>query len=162
MNSLEVLALMHVPEIMRSSDRPTAGDWADVLATFPLFSGVSKRRLRRLTRKATFAEFAAGDTIIRTGERSDSLYVILSGEARVLRRPAARTLSTGDYFGELALVDRAARSATVAATQELHVMRLPAHSVLRLARRHPAITLTLLTNLTTHLRRLETHVARSL
>jgi CRP/FNR family transcriptional regulator, cyclic AMP receptor protein len=156
MNGLEAVALMQARGMMLSWNRPTSGDWAKVLATFPLFSGVSERRLRRLVRAATFAEYAVGETILARGERSDSLYVILGGVAKQLRNRSARILRTGDYFGELASIDGVPRSATVAATQELHVMRLPAHSVLRLARRHPAMTVTLLRNLNTHLRRLET------
>ena len=54
MNNLEALALMLVRALPRRWDQPTPGDWADVLAKFPLFRGVSKRRLRSLSRDATF------------------------------------------------------------------------------------------------------------
>jgi signal-transduction protein with cAMP-binding, CBS, and nucleotidyltransferase domain len=116
---------------MRSWDRPSTADWARVLETFPLFSGISKRRLRKLVRKATFAEFAAGDTINAGESDSDSLYLILGGAATA-RDPAARALSVGDYFGEAALSERTSRSTRVVATQELHVMRLQRQSVLEL------------------------------
>jgi CRP-like cAMP-binding protein len=56
-------------------------------------------------------------------------------------------LTSGDYFGELAVVDGTARSAMIVANRELHVMRLPWRALLRLARRHPAIPLTVLENL---------------
>ena len=68
---------------------------------------------------------------------------------------------TGDYFGELALIDGRPRPATVVATNHVHVMKLPSPSVLKLARQHPAITLTLLANLTTRLRRLEAEGAHA-
>jgi len=141
MNGLEVLALTQAQGVMQSWERPSAGEWATVLATFPLFAGVSRRRLRRLVRKATFVEFAAGDRVVTGEERSDRLYVILGGAAKALRGPTARTLSVGDYFGEMALFGGAPRSAIVVATEELHVMRLPRQSALRLARQHPAITI---------------------
>ena len=160
MNGLELLALTQARSMMQPWDRPSERDWASVLATVPLFSGVSKRRLRKLARQATIAEFAAGDIVISKGERTDSLYIVLGGTAKARGRPAARALRTGDYFGELALIDGAPRSATVIAAQELHVMKLPGKSVRRLARRHPAITLTMFRNLSTQLRRLETQVAR--
>jgi CRP/FNR family cyclic AMP-dependent transcriptional regulator len=152
MNSLEILALLRAHEAALHRD---ASEWADVLADFQLFAGVGKRRLRRLVRGATFAEAARGDVVILSGDSSDSLYVILGGAARVLGRPAARELGVGEYFGEMGLIDGAPRSATIVATRDLHVMRLPAKSVLALARRDPAITLTMLRNLSTQLRRLE-------
>jgi CRP/FNR family cyclic AMP-dependent transcriptional regulator len=138
-----------------SWDQPRAGDWARVLATFPLFSGVSRRQLRKLARQATFVEFAPGDIVMSNPESTDWLHVILSGSAKVLGKPAARALRTGDYFGELALLENAPRSATIVATRDLHVIRLPRHAFLRLARDHSAVSLTMLRDLSTHFRRLE-------
>ena len=131
MTGLEAVALMQPRGLMPSWDRPRTRDWANVLETFPLFSGISKRRLRKLVRKATFAEFAAGETINAGGSDSDSLYLILGGAATA-RDPGARALSVGDYFGEAALNEGTSLSTTVVATQELHVMRLQRQSVLGL------------------------------
>jgi CRP/FNR family transcriptional regulator, cyclic AMP receptor protein len=161
MNNLELLALIHVQGLPLHWDQPTPGDWANVLARFPLFEGVSKRQLRKLARNATFAEFGPGETILSTGDSGDFLYVILGGKAQAIARPASRTLRTGDYFGELAMIDGRRRSATVVATSDVHVMKLPSRSVLKLARQHLAITSTMLNNLTTQLRRLETEGARA-
>jgi CRP/FNR family cyclic AMP-dependent transcriptional regulator len=149
-NGLEAHALM------RHWDQPSTDDWAQVLATFSLFSGISKRRLRKLVRHATITEFAPGDTVVEKDAPADSLYVILGGTAKARGKPAARTLRTGDYFGELGLLNGAARSATVVATRELHVMSLPRQSFLRLASHHPAISLTMLRNLGAQFRQLET------
>ena len=160
MNGLEGLVLLRVHEAMRRCDRPSIDDWARVLADVPLFAGVSKRRLRKLVRAATFAEVAAGHTVTSNGNGSDSVYIILSGAAKELRKPASRELGVGDYFGESALIDGAPRSATVVAMHDLHVMRLPARSLMRLARKHPAMTLTMLRNLSVELGRLEAQVAR--
>jgi CRP/FNR family transcriptional regulator, cyclic AMP receptor protein len=161
MNALEGVALTQANGVMQYKERrPTAGAWANILAAFPLFSGVSRRRLRKLTGKATFAEFAAGDTVVSNGDKADSLFVIVGGSAAVLGKPAARALRVGDYFGELALLDGARRSATVVAGDELHVMRLPRQSVLWLAEKHPAVAFTMLRNLSTQFRRLEAPSAR--
>jgi CRP-like cAMP-binding protein len=119
MTGYETVAIQH------DWNRATERDWAEVLAGFPLFAGIGKRRLRRIAQAAEFAEFAPGASVISTGEPADSFYVILSGEAKAVRKPAARTLGPGDYFGEMGLLAGERRSATVVATDELHVMRLP-------------------------------------
>jgi CRP-like cAMP-binding protein len=160
MNTLELVALSHLPRTP-PWDRPTASDWADILASFPIFEGVANRRLRKLARKASTAEFAPGESIIYAGEHGDALYVILGGHATAISKRTARALRTGDYFGELAVIDGRPRSATVVATSELHVMKLPSRSLLNLAHRDPALTLTMLKNLTRQLRHLETHGAHA-
>jgi CRP/FNR family cyclic AMP-dependent transcriptional regulator len=161
MNNLELLALMHAHALPRRWDHPTPGDWADVLATFPLFTGVSKRSLRKLARNATLAEFAPGETIIFAGDRGNFLYVILDGKAKTIARHARRALRVGEFFGEVALIDGRPRSATVVAMSHVHMMKLPSRAVLKLARQHPAITLTMLENLTTQLRQIEAEGARA-
>jgi CRP/FNR family transcriptional regulator, cyclic AMP receptor protein len=145
--------------LMAYWDHVTPADWAEVLATFPLFSGIPNRRLRRLVRRATFAQYGPGDVVVEKGAPGDSLYVILSGSARARGKPAARTLRTGDYFGELGLLDSVPRSATVVATSELHVMRLPGASFLRLAQDNPSVSLKMLSNVGRQVRRLETRAA---
>ena len=140
-------------------DHASPADWAEVLATFPVFSGLDKRHLRKLARQATLAEYSRGDVVIATGDPGDSLYVILSGSAMARGKPAARTLRTGDYFGELGLLDGVARSATVVATDELHVMKLPRRSLLRAVERDPSISLRMLSTLGSQIRQLETQAA---
>jgi CRP/FNR family transcriptional regulator, cyclic AMP receptor protein len=145
--------------LMRYWDQVTPSDWADVLATFPVFSGVANRRLRKLVRHARIAEYGPGDIVVEQGSPGDSLYLILSGSAKVRGKPAARPLGIGDYFGELGLLDGVPRSATVVATGELQVMRIPRRSFLSLARRYPAISLKMASNLGRQLRRLEAQPA---
>ena len=129
-------------------------DWAEVLSTFPLFSGIAKRRLRKLARHSTVAEYGRGDMVIQKGTSADSLHIILSGSAKALGKPASRTLRTGDYFGELSLLDGTPRSATVIATSELHLMKLPRQTFLELTH-DPEISLQMLRTLGSQLRRLE-------
>jgi CRP-like cAMP-binding protein len=140
-------------------DHVTQSDWADVLATFPLFSGIGKRRLRKLARQATFAEHSPGDIVIQKGEPGNSLHIILAGSARVLGKPASRTLRMGDYFGELSLLEGTPRTASVIATGELHVMTLPRQSFLELAR-DPDIAFEMLRILGSQIRRLEAQSAQ--
>jgi len=160
MNGLEALALIRPLEFNGYQDA-SSSDWTKVLARFPLFLGINRRRVRKLVRKGTVIEFAAGDRVFSSEGGADFLYVILGGTAKAVGKPAARTLTVGDYFGELAPLARSPRSATVVATEGLHVMRFPWHSVLELARRHPAITLRMLANVSVQFQRLETQAMRS-
>lgn len=155
MNGLEGVVLTQLHGVFRHWERPSVGDWADVLAAFPLFDGVGKRRLRKLVRSATFVEVARGQTILSQRGSPDSLYVILGGAARALSAPAPRALGVGDYFGEMALIDASLRSLTVLATEDLQLMRLPTKSVRLLARQHPAITITMLKDVSRQLRPVE-------
>lgn len=140
--------------ILRYEDRASDRDWADVLATFPLFAGVGKRRLRKLVRSATFAELARGESVFHGGA-TESLYVVLGGEAKMLR-PTPRSLRTGDYFGELGVLGGQPHSLHVVATEELHLMKLPPQPVLKLARRHSPVTLRLLEDVAMRLQRVAT------
>jgi CRP-like cAMP-binding protein len=139
----------------RDWNRATEDDWADVLAGLPLFAGVGKRRLRKVARHARVAEFAPGDTVVSTGAPADSFYVILGGGAQALGKPAARELGVGDYFGEMALLDGAPRSATVVATDELHVMSVPRKAFLELFEEDPGVALTIAKELGARVRELE-------
>ena len=136
-------------------NKGTSRDWASVLAELPLFSRLGTRRLRKLAQEGTFAEFAAGDTVVLTGAPADSFFVILSGKAQVRGKPGARTLSTGDYFGEMALVDGGRRSATVVATDELHVLRLPRQTFMDLLDGDAGVAHTIVRELGARVRRLE-------
>jgi CRP-like cAMP-binding protein len=129
-----------------------------VLATFPFFSGIAKRRLRKVVDRAAFAEYGPGDIVIQKGASGDSLYVILAGSAKALGKPASRSLRIGDYFGELSLLDGTPRSATVIAISQLHVMKLPRQAFLDLVQ-DPEIALKLLRTLGSQIRRLEARPA---
>jgi CRP/FNR family cyclic AMP-dependent transcriptional regulator len=136
-------------------DKPTAKDWAEVLAALPLFANVSKRHLRGIAKLAKFKEFDPGDVVIQAGEPPDAFYLILSGRAKVLGMPRTRVLRTGDYFGEMGLIDGEPRSATITAEGELQAMALPRRPFLRLLKREPGIALAMLAELAGRVRRLE-------
>ena len=95
-------------------------------------------------------EYAPGDTVFRQGEDGDALYVIARGSASAwLREPQSRlmTFSQGTFFGEMALLDRERRSATVLADDHLVCYVLERASFDRLAASHPRAGLAILANL---------------
>ena len=122
-------------------------EWADLLATFPLFSGAGRRALRKLVEHACFAEFDAGETVVSKGDPADALFVVLSGSAETSGTPDVRSLGTGDYFGEVAYLGDSKRSVTVVATAALHVMEVSWDAFVRLAQNDPTVSLAMLRNL---------------
>jgi CRP-like cAMP-binding protein len=67
----------------------------------------------------------------------------------------SRVLRSGDFFGEMALIDGGPRSATITATSAARVMRLPRHAFLRALKQDPQIGLAILETLAGRVRRLE-------
>ncbi len=88
-----------------------------------LFSECSRAELKSILRKARPLSVKAGTVICDEGEVGQAFYVVLSGEATVVRngRKAAEIGPNG-YFGELALLDRLPRSATVKAATDMELL----------------------------------------
>lgn len=95
------------------------------LAAVPLFSTLAKRDLSQVAKVATRVDVQAGHTLVEQGTSGHEFFVILDGEA-VIRRNGRRvaTLGTGDHFGELALLDRGERSASVTAKTDMKILVL--------------------------------------
>jgi len=118
----------------------TVKEQLPVIAGIPLFEALTKRHLRRVLRSATLKTYEEGATVVRAGMRGDAFYVILDGRA-VAQTPGGRGhgLEPGDWFGELALLGDAPRSATVAATTRLTTLRIGRTEFTRLLRDEPTI-----------------------
>src|SRR4029077_5948360 len=92
------------------------------LANVPLFRACSKKDLRHIARLADSDTCRAGEVLVREGRRGSELYVIVEGEADVSRDAVSiASLKAGDYFGELAVLRPAPRTATVTATTDMEV-----------------------------------------
>ena len=92
----------------------------ELLQRVPLFADFEQGDLQRLARSFKERTFAAGTTVADEGHAGAGFFVIEGGEATVSVRGTERgKLGPGDYFGEIALIDDGARSATVTADSEL-------------------------------------------
>jgi CRP/FNR family transcriptional regulator, cyclic AMP receptor protein len=123
------------------------------LATVPLFKGLSKKELLLVARLAKEQRYAKGTNIVETGVPGHGLYVIRAGGASVLRdgRTIAR-LKPGDFFGEVAMLDAGARTATVQADADTVCLTLASWEIKPLLMDHAAITYKMLQEVVRRLR----------
>jgi CRP-like cAMP-binding protein len=95
------------------------------LATVPLFSALSPKELEHVDRASDEVEFDAGEELVIEGRVGREFFLITDGEASVTRQGAeVATLRPGQWFGELSLLDKGPRSATVTARTPMKVLVL--------------------------------------
>jgi CRP-like cAMP-binding protein len=134
----------------------TADDWVPVLAEVPLFRSVSRRHLKRVASLARMRRYGPGTSIVRAGTAGSAFYVLIDGVARVVTpKGRARRLRPGDFFGEMALLDDAPRSADVIADGEVLTMTITRSAFGKLVRSEPALAQELLRTLAARLRAAE-------
>jgi CRP/FNR family cyclic AMP-dependent transcriptional regulator len=86
----------------------------------PLFEGLSKKQLIQVARLTDDIDVPAGTVLCSEGTPGREFFVILEGEAKVTRRGKhVATIGSGDFFGEIALLENVVRTATVTATSPL-------------------------------------------
>ena len=102
-----------------------------LLERHPLLVHLSPDQLERVARAGEVESYNPAETIVVEGSLGDALFLILSGQVAVHRGAQTfATLSAGEFFGEMSLVEPAPRSATVTAMSATFAFRLP-HDALR-------------------------------
>lgn len=92
----------------------------ELIQQVPLFSGLGKRELQGLSSSMKERIFDEGDTIAVEGQTGVGFFIIDEGEAAIsVQGEELKTLKHGDYFGEVALIDDGARTATITAKTPL-------------------------------------------
>jgi CRP-like cAMP-binding protein len=98
----------------------------DLLRNVSLFSDLDEKDLKSLAEEFSERRFAAGEKVSMEGEGGLMFFVVESGEASVeVRGEEVGSLGPGASFGEIALIDRRPRTATVTARTELRTFGLP-------------------------------------
>ena len=129
-----------------------AGDMVDqtALGRLDLFRDLDATQLATVGATLSLRRFVRGELLFTQGDPGDALYVVVAGTASVwLRERTVRliTFSPGTVVGELALIDRAPRSATVVADTDLVCLALTVEAFERLATEAPAISIAVAGNL---------------
>lgn len=120
------------------------------LADVTLFAGLPPARLETAMRRATLRDVKAGATIIRQGDPADFFYVIGNGRVEVSQTDASgasrvlRQMSGGEFFGEIGLLSRVPRTATVVALTDCTLVALEGAAFLELVESGPGLTYKLL------------------
>ena len=92
----------------------------ETIARVPLFSSLERRDLERIADSFKQRDYADGDTIAGEGQGGAGFFIIGEGRAKVTVHDEERTtLGPGDYFGEIALIDEGARTASVIADTDM-------------------------------------------
>jgi CRP/FNR family transcriptional regulator, cyclic AMP receptor protein len=123
------------------------------VAKIPLFAGVPKRHLRTILKRMGEYEYENGATILKDARQGEVLFLLLEGSARVVRagRTVAR-LGPGDFFGEIAVLDRRPRTASVIATSPVRCLTLHRDDLREVIAGEPEVAWSLLEGLASRLR----------
>jgi CRP-like cAMP-binding protein len=119
---------------------------AEDLKQVPLFSGLSQRQLRQLTKDFSERRVPVGALLAKQGEMSGvAFFVIAEGEAAVIvDGTRVDTIGPGDHFGELAMISQRERMATVEALTPMRCHTIQFWDFRAFAKKNPDVTWKLL------------------
>jgi CRP/FNR family cyclic AMP-dependent transcriptional regulator len=136
--------------------------WIDErLAAVPLFEGLSKKQLRRMSSLMTRLDLPTGKVLTREGEQGFEFFFVLEGEVEV--RQGDRVVATrgpGEYVGEIALLDKRPRTATVVATTPVSVEVLSRREFMSLLAQAPELSEQILATMAKRLADLDAQATR--
>lgn len=143
-------------------------DHLEILAQVPLFAPMKKRELKNIAATAEELLYEPGEIIIQEGERDGRLFVLLEGEVEVLKgqgQPGERLLrrlEPGAYFGEMAVLGDALRTASVVALGQARLLSLRDFNLRQAMERHPYIAIELLQVMSQRMQQMEQRLLKVL
>jgi uncharacterized membrane protein len=126
-----------------SAEMNNLSDEAQSLARVPLFKRLDAKELEHLAEEVDQVNFKAGDTIFHEHDRGDALYILEEGAVRIwiydedVKEVTLAELKPGDFFGELAVLDRGERSSSATAITDIHLHRLSSDDFQQFLIDHP-------------------------
>jgi CRP-like cAMP-binding protein len=120
----------------------------ELLKSVPLFAGCSKAELRELAATADEVDLREGHVLVREGRPGREFFILVDGTVRVTAKDRKiAELRGGDWFGEIALLTRLPRTATVTAASPVRALVVTERSFRRLVETMPSIALKVLASL---------------
>jgi CRP/FNR family cyclic AMP-dependent transcriptional regulator len=120
----------------------------ELLKQVPLFAGCSKKELGEIALVADEIDVGAGKVLTREGDSGREFFVLVDGAAEVRRKGRkVRTMDSGDFFGEIALISSRPRTATVTATVPVRLLVVTDRAFRELMQKMPSIQMKVLTAL---------------
>jgi CRP/FNR family cyclic AMP-dependent transcriptional regulator len=117
----------------------------DALARVSLFAGLSKKELGEIARFVTEVQFVPGEHLGEEGELGRQALVLLTGTASVRKKGRkVAVLSSGDVVGEMSLVTRQPRNATVTAETEVAALVMDPREFAAVMEGHPKVAVKIL------------------
>jgi CRP/FNR family transcriptional regulator, cyclic AMP receptor protein len=131
----------------------TKAEITELLSRVPLFSGCSQREIAAIARAAKEVHRREGSVLARTGEPGVGFFLIVDGKANVVVNGRKRgTLGSGDFFGEISLLDGGPRSADVVAATDVDMLGLTAWVFRGVLEQYPSIAQKMLVTMAGRLR----------
>jgi len=136
-------------------------DREEILNKVPIFAGLDRRHLKRLSKLMVPRSFKTGDSIVHEKDQPAGFFVVLSGKVEVVRGEAGgkpqmlATLGPGEFFGEMALFEGQARSATVRALEDTDCLAMTGWDFRAELSRDAEIAMAVLETVVRRLRELE-------
>jgi voltage-gated potassium channel len=100
-----------------------------MVARVPLFAGLSASEIADIMQLLRAQRIDAGEVLVRRGEPAHSMYFVAAGEVEIELKDQRLRLGTGHFFGEIAALRRARRSATITAITRTSLLVLDAHDL---------------------------------
>jgi uncharacterized membrane protein len=126
-----------------SAELNNLSEEAQSLARVPLFKRLEPHELEHLAEDVDQVNYAAGETIFNEHDLGDGLYVVETGSVRIwvldedVNEVTLAELKPGDFFGELAVLDRGERSSSATATVDTHLHKLSSDAFQQFLTEHP-------------------------
>jgi len=131
---------------------------AQSLARVPLFKRLEPHELEHLAEDIDQVNYKAGEVIFNEHDRGDALYVVEEGSVRIwvvdedVKEVTLAELKPGDFFGELAVLDRGERSSSATAVTDIHLHRLSSDDFQKFLMDHPDCAIDVICEIGTRMR----------